>query len=252
MHSEVTEVTVHVVDNGRVDRETTAELVRAMGLPCEAYASGLEFLDREHWTRPGCLIAEVRIPDVSGPQIQRRLRARGATLPVIFATAAAPIPVIVRAMRDGAVHFLQKPVDGHELWESVQYALRLDRQRRVRRRRQKQLRDRLATLSSEEQGVLEMVVDGMANHEIARRQDVCLRTVEQRRSRVMRKLAAGSVAELVRIALASRDGADRDALDGADRGEGSWDYALNCRGSSNLPPGDRGGARTNFSALGGS
>lgn len=200
-------VTIHVVDNARPDREAVCELVQTMGLRCEAYASGLEFLDRGHWTRPGCLIAEVRIPDISGPQIQRRLLASGAILPVIFAAAEASTSVVVRAMRDGAVHFMQKPVDRHELWESVQHALRLDRERRVRRRRQEQLLDLMATLSEDEETVLELVVQGMANREIARRQAVCLRTVEQRRSRIMRKLRANSLAELVQITLTSRDGA---------------------------------------------
>jgi two-component system response regulator DctR len=200
--------TVFVVDPDAAVGEAVARLAGSMGLACRAHTSGLEFLDTYDLRQPGCLVLEVRIADVSGPQIQRRLLAAGATTPVIFHAAHATPPVIVRTMREGAVHFLEKTCDEQELWESIQHALQLDEQRRRDFRQREELEARMASLTPDEREILHLVVRGKQNKEIARLQDVSVRTVELRRARVMDKLQVHSLAELLRNVLLFENGRD--------------------------------------------
>ena len=198
--------TVFVVDNDPASREAVRALATTMQVRCEAYSSGLDFLDHYDPDRPGCLVLAIRVVDVSGPQIQRRLLARGATTPVIFLAAHTSVPVVVRVMREGALHVLEQPVDEQELWETIQHALRVDAVRRRQCCEEEELRARVLSLSYEESQLLEMVVKGATNRQIAREQQVCVRTVELRRARVMQKMGANSFAELIHITLALNNG----------------------------------------------
>jgi len=197
--------TVFVVDHDPATRDAVRDLAAEMDLNCKTYASGFEFLDNFERDRHGCLVMEVRILDVSGPQIQRRLAAEGVKIPIIFLAAETSVPVVVRVMREGAVHFFEKPFDTEELWEAIQNAIWTDRYRREEEKRLKAVERRFSTLRPKEREVLAMVLEGRPNKEIARAQDVSVRTVESRRSHVMEKLGAGSVVELVQIALRLND-----------------------------------------------
>jgi FixJ family two-component response regulator len=191
--------TVFVVDHDPATRDAVRDLAGEMDLDCKTYASGFEFLDNFERDRHGCLVMEVRILDVSGPQIQRRLAAEGVKIPIIFLAAETSVPAVVRVMREGAVHFFEKPFDTQELWEAMQSAIWMDRNRREEEERRKAVEWRLSSLSSKEREVFAMVLEGKPNKEIARIQDVSVRTVESRRSHVMEKLGVGSLVELVRI-----------------------------------------------------
>jgi len=192
--------TVFVVDHDPATRDAVRDLAVEMGLRCEAYASGFDFLDQFDRRRHGCLVMEVRILDVSGPQIQRRLASEGVRIPIIFLAAETSVPEVVRVMRDGAVHFLEKPFDPQELWETVQNAIWADRRRRDAEKQREDLERKFSALCPEEREVLKLVLEGKPNKEIARAQHVSVRTVESRRSHVMEKLGAGSLVGLAQIA----------------------------------------------------
>ncbi len=203
--------TVHIVDHDVETRTAIRIMVHEMGLVCEEYASGFGFLDNFDRHRPGCLVMEVRILDVSGPQIQRRLLAEGVRIPVIFLSGQASVPVVVRVMRDGAVYFLEKPWEEQQLWDAIQAAVRLDAKQRRDARRQREIKARLGRLKPAERDVLRMILEGRPNKEIARRQDVSIRTIETRRGNVMRKLGARNLAELLQIALAANGELRKDS-----------------------------------------
>jgi len=189
--------TVFVVDHDPATRDAVRDLAAEMGLHCEAYASGFDFLDHFDRRRHGCLVMEVRILDVSGPQIQRRLASEGVKIPIIFLAAETSVPVVVRVMRDGAVHFFEKPFDPQELWEAVQNAIWADRRRRDAEKQRKDLDRKFSTLRHEEREVLRMVLEGKPNKEIARAQHVSVRTVESvpRHGKTRRGLPGGARAD---------------------------------------------------------
>jgi two-component system response regulator TtrR len=232
------DATIYVVDNDPSTAESVRGLVQSMGLRCEGYTSGFEFLEHFDEERPGCLICELRILDISGLQIQRRLAGQGARLPVLFLTAHATVPTVVRVMQEGAISVLEKPADDQALWECIQRGLRVDAERHEARDRKLDVKARLAMLSRAEREVFQWVLAGKTNKQISRLQNVALRTVELRRSNMMRKLGATSSGDLLEIALAlngcsaplwrnrvgpyweaQRDGPARDrATDGATEG----------------------------------
>jgi FixJ family two-component response regulator len=189
-----------VVDPDHATRLAVHRLVETMNLECRLFASGREFLESGAAERVGCAILEVRIPDINGLQIQDSLNTLRAPLAAVFLTGHATVSIAVRAMRNGAVHFLEKPFREHELWDTIQLALAVARQRRAALR-QRELRERrLAVLTDKERSVLERMAHGRSNLAIARELDVCVRTVELRRRQLMKKLGLKSVVELVRFA----------------------------------------------------
>ena len=200
------EPTVFLVDADGPTRDAVRDLVHTMNLPCEAYTSGRAFLDAYLPLRPGCVVLEVRIPDVNGLEIQQRLAAQGALIPVVFLTAQAPVSIAVRAMRGGALHFLEKPFREHELWDAIQEAVLLDAKRRRAAAEREALDEQLADLTPEERQVLEMIARGKSKQTIASEAGVSVRTIELRRSRLMNKLGLGSVVELVIFALTACNG----------------------------------------------
>ena len=194
--------TVFVVDDDDAVRNSLRMLLKSAGVHAEASASAQEFLSTYEVTQPGCLVLDVRMPGMSGLEMQHELNLRGATLPVIFITGHGDIPMAVEAMQHGAFDFLQKPFRDQELLDRVQRALVRDADYRTRLRQTDRIRERLASLSPREREVLDLVTQGKANKMVAGDLGVSQRTVEIHRAHVMQKMEAGSLAELVRMMMA--------------------------------------------------
>ena len=206
--------TVFAVDADDVTRESVTSLVQTMNLRCRTYSSGRDFLESFDSSQAGCLVMEIRIPDVNGVQIQERLAMEGSTLPIIFLTNQATVSIAVRAMRNGAMHVIEKPFREHELWDVIQEAIELNEIRRETQRQQRNLQDRMALLNAKEQVLLEMIALGKAKEAIASEMGVCVRTVELRRNQLMKKLKMQTPIELVQFALSASNGHSRE-LQGA-------------------------------------
>ena len=194
--------TVFVVDDDDAVRDSLRLLLKSAEITCQAFASAQEFLAAYDAAQPGCLVLDVRMPGMSGLEMQQELNLRGATLPVIFITGHGDIPMAVEAMQLGAFDFLQKPFRDQELLDRVQRALARDMDNRARLRHTDRIRERLATLSPREREVLDLVTQGKANKMVAGDLGVSQRTVEIHRAHVMQKMEAGSLAELVRMMMA--------------------------------------------------
>jgi FixJ family two-component response regulator len=200
------EPTVFVVDPDEATRRFIEQVIANMNLPCEAFTTGRDFLEADVLDRPGCLVLEVRIPGVNGLQIQQHAKRQRSVLPVVFLASDATISIAVRAMRDGAVNFLEKPVREHELWDTVQEAIRLSARRQAIGTRHRRCKDRLARLTERELQVLNLFAEGRSKKFIASTLRVCVRTVELRSTSLMRKLEIDSMAELVHFAVQAMDG----------------------------------------------
>ncbi len=193
--------TVFVIDDDPVLLRSLESLIRVVFPRVEAFASADEFLATYRPDRPGCMVLDVAMPGMSGMELHERMAEQQIDLPVIFITGHATVRMAVGAMRAGAVNFLEKPFRDQELWDSIRRALEMDaRRRQVRTRRETTLR-RLTGLSPGEREVLDLVLAGKLNKEIASQLDVSVRTVEDRRSRLMKKMQAESVVELVQMVL---------------------------------------------------
>ncbi len=193
--------TVYVVDDDEQARNSVCALVQSMGLRAEAFASGEDFLAHDHTAGPGCLVVDVRMLGMSGLELQEELNRRSVLLPVIVLTAYARTPLTVRAIKAGAVTLLEKPYEEDDLWNAIRRALAQDSARRSEHERRREIRRRAEELTPAERRVMEMIVQGKPNKSIARQLDVSVRTVENRRREVFRKMQADSVAELVRIVI---------------------------------------------------
>jgi FixJ family two-component response regulator len=193
---------VYVVDDDDAVRDSLRLLLKSAGLDCQVHSAAQEFLAACDPAQPGCLVLDVRMPGMSGLEMQQELNLRGATLPVIFITGHGDIPMAVEAMQHGAFDFLQKPFRDQELLDRVQRALVRDAENRVRLRHTDRIKERLATLSPREREVLDLVTQGKANKMVAGDLGVSQRTVEIHRAHVMQKMEAGSLAELVRMMMA--------------------------------------------------
>lgn len=194
-----TESTVFVVDKDARNRVAVSDLAGQMNLRCLGYESGRAFLDAYDNSLVGCLVMEVRIPDMGGLQIQQHLAQEAATLPVIFLTAHADAATAVRAMRAGALQFFEKPFHESDLWDAIQEAIALDRELRRERAAQLQRQELLERLTSKERDVLEMVIEGKSSKAASEQLGVCVRTVELRRSSLMKKLEVSSLTDLLRL-----------------------------------------------------
>ncbi|MEM6329073.1 MAG: response regulator [Planctomycetota bacterium] len=195
--------TVFVVEDDLDTREAIAELFSPQGFKVRAFGSAEEFLSGYHPAGPACLLLDERLPGMPGSELLRRLHASGVRLPTVLVTAYATTPITVAAMRHGATTVLDKPCSDSNLREAVGHALEEDTQRRRREAHCAAAKDRLATLSDSERRVLEMVLQGTPNKQIARRLGVCVRTIEARRSRIYNAAGVKSVAELVRLCVAA-------------------------------------------------
>jgi FixJ family two-component response regulator len=201
--------TVFVVDDDAPVRDALKLLLRSVGHNVECFASAQEFLDAYHDDRPGCLVLDVRMPGMSGLELQERLNERRAILPIIFITGHGDVPMAVEALQAGALDFLQKPFRDQELLDRIAKALEKDT---VNRRELIELRaiaERFADLTPRERKVMELVTQGKANKVIAGDLDISQRTVEIHRARVMEKTRASSLAHLVRMVLRLQEGGGR-------------------------------------------
>ncbi|MDA8745891.1 response regulator [Rubripirellula amarantea] len=193
--------TVYIVDDDNDAREAVEMLLTEMKVQHESFASAEAFLESYQGQRPGCLVTDVRMLEMSGLELQEELQRRQVTLSVVVVTGYADTPVIVRAIKNGAVTLLQKPTRNHELWDAIRAGLAQDAENLEKEREQKQLQARIDSLTPAEKEVLDLIVEGLPNKTIATRLDVSVRTVEVRRQHVFAKLSADSVAELVQIVM---------------------------------------------------
>jgi RNA polymerase sigma factor (sigma-70 family) len=191
---------VYVVDDDPSIRRAIRRLLRGIGLETELFGSAKEFLSHSRPNVPSCIILDVRLPGISGLDLQHTLIASGIHIPVIFITSHGHISMAVRAMKAGAVDFLQKPVRDQDLFDAVKAALHSDQVRREREEEIAILRQRLADLTVREQEMLPLVVSGMPNKAIAAVIGMSVQTVKVHRSRLTRKMCAKSVVQLIGMA----------------------------------------------------
>ena len=195
------EPTVFVVDDDQAIRQAMELLMRSVGLKHEVLGSADDFLDRYSPEQSGCLVLDIRMPGLGGLELQQELIDRNWTLPVIFITGHGDVPMAVEAMQKGAVDFIQKPFRDQELLDRVREALATDQERRSEQRLKDSVAERLGRLTKREREVMDLVATGKPNKVIAYELDVSQRTVEIHRARVMEKMQARSLAELVRMHL---------------------------------------------------
>jgi len=196
---------VFIVDDDPGVTDAMRLLLRSVGLPAEVFHSASEFLEAFDPDRPGCLVLDVRMPGMSGLDLQTHLQEHGVTLPIIFVTAHGDVPMAVEAVKAGAVDFVQKPFRDQDLIDKIHQALELDARTRSEAGRRKEIQDRMETLTPRETEVMQLVVEGKANKNIARSLGISQRTVEIHRSRVMEKMKVRSVSKLVQLALKARE-----------------------------------------------
>jgi FixJ family two-component response regulator len=191
---------VFVVDDDSSVREALTDLLASVGLLVEAFKSAREFLEYKRPDAPACLVLDVRLPDLSGLDLQRELVRTEAPIPIIFITGHGDIPMSVRAIKEGAVEFLTKPFRDQDLLDAVQHAVETDRAERKERARVTEVRGRYQSLTKREREVMKLVVSGLLNKQIAAELGSSEVTIKIHRGQVMRKMKAQSIVELVHLA----------------------------------------------------
>lgn len=202
--------TVFVVDNDPQVQAKISRLAGSMRLGFEAFDTGYEFLQTYDASLPGCLVTEVRTPEIGGAEVQRTLVRRQSPLPLVFLTEHPMVPVIVQAMQLGAINFLEKPANEQHLWESIQEAVQEDKRRRQAMAKLRARGELMSLLEPVDRRMLELIGQGAAVHDIADKVGVSTRTIETRRKRLMEKLNVGNYVELLRFAFEALDEAKRD------------------------------------------
>lgn len=196
---------VYVVDDDLSVRDSLKWLLESVGIETRVFADAQSFLDAYQPASPGCLVLDVRMPGMSGLDLQRRLRERGAELPVIIVTGHADVPMAIRAMKEGAVDFIEKPYSDQLLLETIQAALEFNVEAQARRQQAAGIRASFDQLTAREKQIFERIVAGKSNKTIAADLSISIKTVEVHRSRVMSKMQAGSLSELVKQSLLLHD-----------------------------------------------
>jgi FixJ family two-component response regulator len=194
-----TQPIVYVIDDERPIRDGLESLIRSIGLRVATFASAADFLHATRPNVPSCLVLDVRMPGQSGLELQSQMRGAGMHIPTIFITGHGDIPMTVRAMKDGAMEFLTKPVRGQELLDAIQKAIAHDRELRQKRAELEELRARFDSLTPRETEVLNLVVAGLLNKQIADELGTSELTIKTHRAHVMEKTKAESLAHLVRM-----------------------------------------------------
>jgi FixJ family two-component response regulator len=197
---------VFIVDDDASVRRSIQDLLSSVALRSEAFATPQEFLDHRHAGGPRCLVLDVRLPGMSGLDCQRRMAEVGVTIPIIFITGHGDVPTAVRAMKSGAVEVLTKPFRPQELLDAVQQALDRDRTLTATRQERAEVRKRYETLTAREREVMELVVAGLLNKQIAAKLGTGEHTVKIHRARVMDKMMAASLSALIKMADALKAG----------------------------------------------
>jgi FixJ family two-component response regulator len=192
--------TVFIIDDDAGVRASIQDLVESVGLHAESFATAQKFLSNVRQDGPSCLVLDVRLPDTSGLDLQQKLTRAGVRIPIIFITGYADIPMTVKAMKSGAVEFLTKPFREQDLLDVIHRALKCDRQVREKQSQLAELQERYRTLSAREREVMSLVVSGMLNKQIAGELGASETTVKIHRGRVMQKMQAKSLPDLVRMA----------------------------------------------------
>lgn len=192
---------VHVIDDDPAIRDSMQTLLESVDIEAATYDRAEAFLAAPESARPGCVVLDLRIPDMSGLELQQRCAERGRPQPVIFLTGYGDVEVSVRAMHQGAVEFLTKPVGNEILLQRIRDAIELDRKQRTELNRQSSIQARVDLLSPREREVLDGVLEGLSNKAIARDMRISHKTVELHRGNLMRKMHADSVAALVRMCV---------------------------------------------------
>jgi FixJ family two-component response regulator len=192
--------TIFIVDDDAAVRKGIARLLRSAGLSVAAFASPREFLEHHDPKAPGCLVLDVAMPGLNGLELQQSLLANGHELAIVFLTGHGDIPMSVQAMKRGAVDFLTKPVNDHDLLAAVRVAIEKDRLQRAERAEVADIQQRLATLTPRELEVLQHVITGQLNKQIAADLGTVEKTIKVHRARVLEKMHVHSVAELVHLA----------------------------------------------------
>jgi FixJ family two-component response regulator len=192
--------TVFIIDDDASVRESIHDLVESVSLRAESFATAQGFLSGERRDGPSCLVLDVRLPDTSGLDLQQELSRAGVKIPIIFITGHADIPMTVKAMKSGAVEFLTKPFREQDLLDVIHRALRCDRGVRDKQKQLAELQKRYSSLSARECEVISLVVSGLLNKQIAAELGSSETTVKIQRGRVMQKMQAKSLPDLVRMA----------------------------------------------------
>jgi RNA polymerase sigma factor (sigma-70 family) len=197
------EATVFVVDDDSSTRELLSWLMKKHGMKTEVFPDARSFLKSYKAEMPGCLVVDLNMPGMSGLELQQYLKEQGVTLPVVFLSGRADVPKAVKAVREGAIDFVEKPVDYRRVVALVEDCLKRDADARAKREHRRAHTQRLAQLTQREREVLDLVVAGRMNREIAEKLDISIKTVEAHRAKIMEKLDVNSVAELVQATLAA-------------------------------------------------
>lgn len=197
--------TVFIVDDEEAVRDSLQWLLESSGLSVALFDSAEAFLSSYKPDQPGCLVVDVRMPGMSGLELQERLVEQHYSIPVIFITGHGDVPMAVQAVKHGAVDFLEKPFNDKELLQIIQRCLEQDRQHRERKQLSDNTSHRLASLTPREREVMQLVVAGKLNKLIADQLNISIKTVEAHRAKVMEKAGVNSLAELVQLVMSSRE-----------------------------------------------
>ena len=191
---------IAIVDDDLSVRRSLQRLIRSAGWNAESFASAQEFLARPGPGTPSCLVLDLRLPGLSGLDLQKRMAEIGLEIPIVFLTGHGDIPASVQAMKAGAVEFLTKPFDEEDLFQAIKEAIERDQRTRQQRAKKRELKNRYASLTSREQEIMEQVISGKLNKQIAAELSITEFTVKFHRGHIMRKMQADSLADLVRMA----------------------------------------------------
>jgi len=193
--------TAYVVDDDESIRTLWRWLLESNGIAVQTFATAREFIDAYRHGGPGCLVLDLRLPGMSGLELQEYLRQRQVAIPIVFVTGHGDVPSAVHAIKGGAVDFIQKPFGYREVVQIIRRALERDAQLRERRARRSEYEERVATLSDREREVMLRVIEGKLNKVIADELEISVKTVEFHRAKVMEKMGVGSVAALVQLRM---------------------------------------------------